>query len=166
MLFWQVVELLVKCHANVNIDERPVAAAAVSEKWQMVQRLVELEADPNTPTSNKSISRTNGYVNPMSSTVLIQAVKAGEQELVRFLTSSGASANFVGEDSHESACGAAVSANHLGILRLLAEVRANLDGIHCDTVIHDILQLLMSLCWPVSQCLSTIFSHSAQEESL
>ena len=115
----------------------PVAAAARAEKWRAVQRLVELRADPdlcstsnasiptgNTKSENGNDRNENAQATPATPT-LILAVKAGEQDLVRFLCSNGASPNLM--DDTLSACGCAASANHLGILKLLAEVRADLD---------------------------------------
>ena len=109
----------------------PVAAAARAEKWRTVQRLVELRADPDLcSTSNASIptgnmKNENENENAQATPALILAVKAGEQDLVRFLCSNGASPNLM--DDTLSACGCAASANHLGILKLLAEVQADLD---------------------------------------
>lgn len=130
----EVVEALVQSQANINnVDPMsPVAAAARAEKWRAVQRLVELRADPDLcSTSNASIptgnmKNENGNENAQATPALILAVKAGEQDLVRFLCSNGASPNLM--DDTLSACGCAASANHLGILKLLAEVQADLDG--------------------------------------
>ena len=110
----QVVELLLQCRASVHGgDSRdicigPLDAASRSEKWAAVRRLVELQADPNTGKS-----------------VLIQAVKSGEQDLVDFLCSNGASTNAM--DEHMSASTAAAAANHPGVLKILAAARADLD---------------------------------------
>eukprot|EP00435_Cladocopium_sp_Y103_P011798 s4565_g3.t1 len=129
----EVVEALVQSQANINnVDPMsPVAAAARAEKWRAVQRLVELRADPDLcSTSSASIPNgnmksENGNENAQATPALILAVKAGEQDLVRFLCSNGASPNLM--DDTLSACGCAASANHLGILKLLAGVRADLD---------------------------------------
>ena len=124
----QVVELLVRCRAGIHGEH----SSAASEKWHMVKRLVELEADPNVAISYKSESmKTNGYGNPKPSTVLIQATKSGDESLVQFLCHKGASANFM-SDSNESACGAAAAANHLGVLKILAEAHADLDRTHAQ----------------------------------
>ncbi|CAJ1349785.1 unnamed protein product [Effrenium voratum] len=111
----EVVELLLQCRASVHGgDSRdicigPLDAASRSEKWAAVRRLVELQADPNTGKS-----------------VLIQAVKSGEQDLVDFLCSNGASTNAM--DEHMSASTAAAAANHPGVLKILAAARADLDA--------------------------------------
>lgn len=143
--------MLVQSQANINNADpvSPVAAAARAEKWSTVRRLVELRADPNVtvgsstedtravgtaavPGSNVN-SRKNGKSESIGTekamkseaTPLILAVKAGEQDLVEFLCSNGASTHLM--DDTSSACGAAAAANHLGILKLLGEVRADLD---------------------------------------
>eukprot|EP00438_Fugacium_kawagutii_P007322 Skav235716 [mRNA] locus=scaffold280:570926:571588:+ [translate_table: standard] len=149
----QVVEMLVQSQADINNADpvSPVAAAARAEKWSTVRRLVELRADPNLCTEGRTAedttravgtnavtgsnmnSRKNGKNESIGTakamkaeaTPLILAVKAGEQDLVEFLCSNGASTHLM--DDTSSACGAAAAANHLGILKLLGEVRADLD---------------------------------------
>lgn len=152
----QVVEMLVQSQADINNADpiSPVAAAARAEKWSTVRRLVELRADPNlctvegistedttrAGTTNALTGNVNSRKNGRSklsesigtekamkteATPLILAVKAGEQDLVEFLCSNGASTHLM--DDASSACGAAAAANNLGILKLLGEVRADLD---------------------------------------
>lgn len=117
--------------ADLNVDPSPVAAAAAADRWQVVRRLVELGAAPD--SSARTLSESESSVTTVKNSgtetavtpVLILAVKAGEQELVEFLCSNGASPNLM--DDTSSACGAAAAANHLGILKLLAEAQADLD---------------------------------------
>ena len=130
--------------ANLNNADpvSPVVAAARAEKWRTVWRLVELKADPDlvsrSPSASTETSQTTMIANGNMKSegvenmeaasiapVLILAVTAGEQDLVEFLCSNGASPNLM--DDTSSAVGSAAATNHLGIIKLLAEARADLD---------------------------------------
>ena len=116
----ELVQLLLRAGADVTVANRygvtPMSLAAVNGNAVVLETLLDAGADPNTAL-------------PEGETVLMTAARTGDVEALKVLVSRGADVNAHERWLGETAVMWAAVENHPAVIRLLAEVGANLNAV-------------------------------------